>query len=144
MYSLEEIQTVWQETINPMVLRQFIGNPEMGWKVAWSDRMVSMYASILVFAWLWYPLRKRLKLLPWWAAGAEIRVLRIGVEMDEAEALQAGVWPNPDLGAELENFGGSGAASGSKARASSRNSIERTPSSRASSSIWTRRKGRRW
>lgn len=30
----------------------------------------------------------------------------------EAEALQAGLWPNPQLDAELENFGGSGIASG--------------------------------
>ena len=39
MYSLAEIQTAWQNTDNPFLLRQFIGNPEMGWKVAWSDRM---------------------------------------------------------------------------------------------------------
>ena len=66
MYSLGEIQTAWQDTINPLVLRQFVGNPEMGWKVAWSDRMVSMYTSLLIFAWLWYPLRKCIKPLPWW------------------------------------------------------------------------------
>src|SRR4030042_6572594 len=41
-YSLAEVQNAWQNTINPVVLRQFIGNSEMGWKVAWSDRMVSM------------------------------------------------------------------------------------------------------
>lgn len=66
MYTLPEIQAAWQETLNPLVLRQFIGNPEMGWKMAWSDRMVSMYTSILVFAWIWYPLRRKIKLLPWW------------------------------------------------------------------------------
>ena len=48
MYSLSKIQAVWQNTTNPFILRQFIGNPEMGWKVAWSDRMVSMYTSILL------------------------------------------------------------------------------------------------
>ena len=47
MYSLSEIQAAWQTTTDPFILRQFIGNPEMGWKVAWSDRMVSMYTSIL-------------------------------------------------------------------------------------------------
>jgi hypothetical protein len=36
MYSLPEIQTAWQETFNPLILRQFVGNPEMGWKMAWS------------------------------------------------------------------------------------------------------------
>jgi uncharacterized membrane protein len=66
MYSLPEIQAAWQETVNPLVLRQFIGNPAMGWKVAWSDRMISMYTSILIFAWIWYPMRKKLGQLPWW------------------------------------------------------------------------------
>jgi hypothetical protein len=40
MYSLGEIQAVWQNTANPMILRQFIGNESMGWKIAWSDRMI--------------------------------------------------------------------------------------------------------
>ena len=64
-YSLAEIQTAWQDTTNFGILRQFIGTPEMGWKVAWSDRMVSMYTSILIFSWIWYPLRRRLRGLSW-------------------------------------------------------------------------------
>ena len=32
MYSLGEIQAAWQNTSNPMILRQFIGNEAMGWK----------------------------------------------------------------------------------------------------------------
>jgi hypothetical protein len=59
MYSLAEIQAVWQETANPMILRQFIGNEMMGWKVAWSDRMISFYTSVWLFAALWYPFRRR-------------------------------------------------------------------------------------
>jgi len=74
MYSLPEIQVAWKETLNPLILRQFVGNPDLGWKVAWSDRMVSMYTSILLFAWLWralnrvrgYPLRRKIIQLPWW------------------------------------------------------------------------------
>jgi uncharacterized membrane protein len=66
MYQLSEIQSAWQNTLNPLVLRQFIGNAEMGWKVAWSDRMVSMYSSILIFSWIWYPLRRKFGQLPWW------------------------------------------------------------------------------
>jgi len=65
-YSLPEIQGIWQNTLNPLVLRQFIGNPEMGWKVAWSDRMVSMFTSLWLFGILWWPLRRWLKPLPWW------------------------------------------------------------------------------
>ena len=65
-YSLPEIQSTWQNTLDPIVLRQFIGNSEMGWKVAWSDRMVSMFTSMFVFGVLWRPLRRWLKPLPWW------------------------------------------------------------------------------
>jgi len=28
---------------DPLTLRWFVGTPELGWKVAWSDRMVSLY-----------------------------------------------------------------------------------------------------
>ena len=66
MYSLAEIQTVWQNTDNPMILRQFIGNGMMGWKVAWSDRMISFYTSVWLFAVLWYPFRHKIKPLSWW------------------------------------------------------------------------------
>jgi len=66
MYSLAEVQTAWKNNSDPMVLRQFTGNPTMGWKVAWSDRMVFMYTSILLWGLLFWLLRKRLKPLPWW------------------------------------------------------------------------------
>lgn len=65
MYSLETIQTVWRDTNDPMLLGQFIGNAQLGWKVAWSDRMVSMYTSTLFFGLLWYPFRQKVKPLPW-------------------------------------------------------------------------------
>ncbi len=66
MYSLPVIQSAWQNTFNPLILRQFIGNSQMGWKLAWSDRMVSFYTSIWLFALVWLPLRRRIKPLPWW------------------------------------------------------------------------------
>jgi len=66
MYSLTEIQTAWQTTNDPFILRQFMGNPEMGWKVAWSDRMVSMYTSILFAGLLYGLVRKQLKPLSFW------------------------------------------------------------------------------
>jgi uncharacterized membrane protein len=65
-YSLTAIQSAWQNTTDPMILRQFIGNTEMGWKVAWSDRMFSMYTGVWVFALIWYLLRKRIQELPLW------------------------------------------------------------------------------
>lgn len=68
-YSLPEIQSIWQNTVDPLILRQFVGNAEMGWKVAWSDRMVSMYISLWLFGTFWRPLRSWLKPLPWWGFG---------------------------------------------------------------------------
>lgn len=65
-YSLSEIQAAWQSTNDPRLLRQFVGNPEMGWKVAWSDRMSSMYLSLLAFTVLYRPVLRRLR-WPWWA-----------------------------------------------------------------------------
>ena len=66
MHALAEIQAVWKVTDNPIILRQFIGNAEMGWKVAWSDRMVSMYTGLFFWGLLYGPLRRRLKPLSLW------------------------------------------------------------------------------
>jgi len=66
MYSLSEFQTAWQDTINPMILRQFVGNETMGWKIAWSDRMISFYTSVWLFAAIWYPFRRKIKPISWW------------------------------------------------------------------------------
>lgn len=66
MYSLNEIQAAWQDTTDPMILRQFIGNETMGWKIAWSDRMIAFYTSIWFFALLWNPVRRKIKPLSWW------------------------------------------------------------------------------
>jgi len=63
-YSLPEIKAAWRNTNNPLILRQFIGNPELGWKVAWSDRMVSMFTSTWIFGLLWFPFRRRFQKLP--------------------------------------------------------------------------------
>ena len=63
-YSLSEIQSVWMDTINPLLLRKFTGTPEMGWKVAWSDRMISFYGGVWLSVLIWYPLRRRARSLP--------------------------------------------------------------------------------
>lgn len=65
-YGLAEIQAAWQMTDNLLLLRQFVGSPEMGWKVAWSDRMVSLYTGIWLWVALYWPLRGRVKQLPLW------------------------------------------------------------------------------
>ena len=66
MYSLGEVQAAWENTLDPLILRKFIGSPEMGWKVAWSDRMISFYTSIWLFALAWWPLRRKVRPLAWW------------------------------------------------------------------------------
>lgn len=65
-YSLQMIQSVWIDTFNPLLLRKFTGTPEMGWKVAWSDRMISFYGGVWLFGLLWRPIRRRIKSIPWW------------------------------------------------------------------------------
>lgn len=61
MYGLDAVQLAWRDTIDPLVLRQFVGNAELGYKVAWSDRMVSAYSSIPLAAVVWWALRKRVR-----------------------------------------------------------------------------------
>lgn len=65
-YSLPTIQQAWQDTGDPWVLRQFIGTAAMGYKVAWSDRMVTLFTSIPVAAMVWWPLRRWVRALPLW------------------------------------------------------------------------------
>lgn len=72
MYTLAEVQAAWVNTSNPAVLRQFIGDDALGWKVAWSDRMVSLYTSLLVAGGLFALVRRWLKPLPWWGFAAFI------------------------------------------------------------------------
>lgn len=65
-YSIAEIQSVWKNTNDIAVLRQFLGDQQMGWKVAWSDRMVSMFTSLWLFGILWGLFKKKMRPLPWW------------------------------------------------------------------------------
>ncbi len=60
MYSLDEIKSVWNlDGFDG--LRQFNGNAQFGWKIAWSDRMISFYGSIWLGALLFALARGRLK-----------------------------------------------------------------------------------
>lgn len=66
MIPLDTVQAIWQDTVDPLTLRQFIGNTAVGWKVAWSDRMVYMYTAPLLFGFAFWPLRRQLKPLSLW------------------------------------------------------------------------------
>ncbi len=56
-YSLDQIASV-AHTTDPWQLRAFYGTPDMGWKVAWSDRMISFYMGFVLFGWLYLALRR--------------------------------------------------------------------------------------
>jgi uncharacterized membrane protein len=64
MYSQAEIQAVWPSD-NLLVERQFIGTPTMGYKVAYSDRMVSMYTGMFIGGLLFGLMRRLLHPLNW-------------------------------------------------------------------------------
>ncbi len=49
MYPMADINAAWPYTQH-FQLRQFVGTPEMGYKVAWSDRMVSLYTPLFIGA----------------------------------------------------------------------------------------------
>ncbi|MGJ3239346.1 MAG: hypothetical protein ACFE0Q_11620 [Anaerolineae bacterium] len=55
-------------------LRQFIGNAEMGWKVAWSDRLVSMFGAALVTSYMYAQLRRNTNFRPLGRVGMLILV----------------------------------------------------------------------
>lgn len=72
-YTQGQIADAWGRTLpeisNELVRRQFIGTVDLGWKVAWSDRMVAMYTSIFILGLLYAVLREsgiRLPGMPWW------------------------------------------------------------------------------
>ncbi len=68
-YSLPEINTARGST-EFLTLREFIGNDQMGYKVAWSDRMISLYTSVWIGSLLYALLRRRIKPMPLLLAGA--------------------------------------------------------------------------
>lgn len=65
-YALSEIQSAGVTELTPLNLRRFIGNEAMGWKVAWSDRMISFYGGIWLVTLLFYTIRNKIKKLPIW------------------------------------------------------------------------------
>lgn len=79
MYGLDEVALVWHNVQNPLILRQFVGNADMGWKVAWSDRMISMYGAIFLFGLVYGLVRPWLKRpLPFW--GFVLACVPMGVD----------------------------------------------------------------
>jgi uncharacterized membrane protein len=61
--SLAEIQGASGAGGDFFALRHFLGTPALGWKLAWSDRMVSFYGGWFLFAVLYGLLRGRVRWL---------------------------------------------------------------------------------
>lgn len=107
MYPLDEIHLIYKFTNNPLTLREFVGNPQVGWKVAWSDRMASMYTLVLPAAWIWYTFRKKIKNLPVW--GLVLFLLPMAVDggthmMSDFSGIGQGFRDSNLWLAELTNF----------------------------------------
>ncbi len=58
MYTLPELEAAGVAP-TARALRAFVGTPEMGYKVAWSDRMVSLYTTLFLAGLLYALLRDR-------------------------------------------------------------------------------------
>jgi uncharacterized membrane protein len=65
MYSLSEITSVTR-SVDPLVLKHFIGSAELGWKVAYSDRLMAWYGSFWIASLVYAVIRRRVKPLPFW------------------------------------------------------------------------------
>lgn len=64
-YSLNEINTARGVfDVNPLTLRQFIGDSRVGYKVAFSDRMISLYGSAWLGTVAYATMRGRMQALP--------------------------------------------------------------------------------
>jgi len=65
MYSLPEIAAI-THSLDPLALKEFIGTAEIGWKVAYSDRLMAWYGSFWIASLVYGLIRRRVKPLPFW------------------------------------------------------------------------------
>lgn len=65
MYSLPEITAITQ-SLDPLALKQFLGSPAIGWKVAYSDRLMAWYGAFWIASLVYAVIRRRVKPLPFW------------------------------------------------------------------------------
>ena len=75
MYSYTELLPFAPNANTWLGLRAFIGTPELGYKVAWSDRMVSMYGGIFLGGLIFALLRSRLRPPGWRIFGLMIALM---------------------------------------------------------------------
>jgi uncharacterized membrane protein len=68
MYSLPQL-TALIHSADTLALKHFIGNAELGWKVAYSDRLMAWYGSFWIASLVYAVIRRRVKPLPFWGLG---------------------------------------------------------------------------
>lgn len=81
-YSVQEIAAVWPDNKTLWGLRSFVGTPEMGWKLAWSDRMVSFYGGFFLFGLVYAALRSHLHRSGWRLSRRWVCVLLLPIAID--------------------------------------------------------------
>lgn len=86
--SLAEIQAASGAGPDFFALRHFLGTPELGWKLAWSDRMVSFYGAWFVFVVLYALLRRRIRGLRWQIAA----LLMLPMALDGGTHMVSDLW----------------------------------------------------
>jgi uncharacterized membrane protein len=67
MYAYTELLPYAPGANAPLGLKACVGTAELGYKVAWSDRMVSMYGGVLLGGLIFGLVRRRLRAPKWWA-----------------------------------------------------------------------------
>ena len=77
MYNLAELplSLTGNTTTDMTALRSFLGNPNFGWKVAWSDRMVYMYGAIWLAGMVFGRLRRHRTIKPLSLVGFAVLLL---------------------------------------------------------------------
>ena len=65
MYTMRELQLAAPDADTWLGLRAFVGTAELGYKVAWSDRMVSLYGGILLGGLIFALVRLRIRPPRW-------------------------------------------------------------------------------
>lgn len=120
LYGPEGVTTYPKETLvaaganptNPLTLRQYIGSPEMGWKLGFSDRMVTMYGGAFLAGILYWLLSRqgRVKPIPIWLLLLMLAPMALdGTSHMLSEITQLGfretnTWATPIFGAQSPEF----------------------------------------
>lgn len=81
-YSLDQISIAWPDSATMMGVRRFVGNDSMGWKLAWSDRMVSFYGGFFLFGLLYLALRDRILRSGWQLSWRWLLLLVMPIALD--------------------------------------------------------------